>query len=115
MKQIIVIEDSPTTRLYYRTVLEEAGFAVDEAVNGLDGLEQAMSRSYDLAIVDVNMPMMDGYKMVEIMRRDPNLCALPVVMVSTEPPRDPAVHRLAKPARPADLVAMARRLTGTGQ
>ena len=66
MKRVLVVDDSLTTRAYYRFVLEGAGFGVDEAVNGLEGLERAMGGAFDLAIVDVNMPKMDGYTMIEL-------------------------------------------------
>eukprot|EP01035_Chromulina_nebulosa_P009132 gene9132-12336_t len=47
--------------MYHRQVLEEAGFAVDEAVNGIEAIEKALQKRYDLYVVDVNMPKMDGY------------------------------------------------------
>lgn len=117
MKRILVVDDSITTRAYYRSVLEGAGFAIDEAVNGLEGLERAMTGGFDLAIVDVNMPKMDGYTMIDSLRRDPDLAALPILTISTEPPsanseRRGSDYHLAKPATPEDLSTMARLLTG---
>lgn len=120
MKKVLVVEDSITTRMYYRSTLEEAGFAVEEAANGLEGLEMAMLNTFDLAIVDINMPKMDGYEMVRELRQNPDLPALPVMVVSTEAsPADEhmafscgANYYLVKPADADDLALTARMLTG---
>ncbi|MCW2315985.1 two-component system, chemotaxis family, response regulator CheY [Rhodoblastus acidophilus] len=117
MKRVLVVEDSVTTRAYYRSVLEGAGFGVDEAVNGLEGLERAMSGAFDLAIVDVNMPKMDGYAMIETLRRDPELATLPILTISAEPPNPASGPRgsdyhIYKPAASDDLATLARLLTG---
>ena len=71
MKKVLVVEDSATARAFYRSTLEGAGFSVDEAANGLEGLERAMLDHYDLAIVDINMPKMDGYAMTRELRGNP--------------------------------------------
>jgi two-component system chemotaxis response regulator CheY len=117
MKRVLVVDDSLTTRAYYRFVLEGAGFGVDEAVNGLEGLERAMGGAFDLAIVDVNMPKMDGYTMIDSLRRDPELSSLPILTISTEPPSPRSETRgsdyhIYKPAAPEDLATLARLLTG---
>ncbi len=59
--------------MYYRDVLEEAGFTVEEAVNGFEGLEKAIEQSIDLLVVDVNMPKMDGYSFLRRGRAIPEL------------------------------------------
>lgn len=117
MKRVLVVDDSLTTRAYYRSVLEGAGFGVDEAVNGLEGLERAMGGAFDLAIVDVNMPKMDGYTMINSLRRDPELSSLPILTISTEPPSPRSETRgsdyhIFKPAAPEDSETLARLLTG---
>jgi len=61
MKRVLVIDDATTVRLYYRQILEARGFAVEEAGNGYEGLEKALAGQFDLYVVDVNMPKMDGY------------------------------------------------------
>jgi two-component system chemotaxis response regulator CheY len=120
MKKILVVEDSVTTRMYYRATLEDAGFEIAEAANGLEGLEMAMLAPYDLLIVDINMPKMDGYEMVRELRRNPDLVAVPVMTISTEAgAADEARafdsgsdYYLVKPADSADLALTARLLTG---
>jgi two-component system chemotaxis response regulator CheY len=121
MKRILVVDDSLTTRMFYRSVLEPAGFHVEEAANGLEGLEQAMLHRFDMAIVDVNMPKMDGYAMIEELRRDPDLAAMPVLTISTEAGAADAErayqaganYYLVKPANPNDLTLVTQMLTGT--
>jgi two-component system chemotaxis response regulator CheY len=120
MKRILVVEDGSTMRLYYRDVLEKAGFIVEEAVNGVEGLERAMLQSFDMAIVDINMPKMDGYEMVRQMREEAELRSLPVVTISTEAGESDAAKAYAaganfyivKPADPDQLTMVARMLTG---
>jgi two-component system chemotaxis response regulator CheY len=123
MKKVLVVEDSATARAYYRDTLEGAGFSVREAANGLEGLEMAMLDRFDLAIVDINMPKMDGYAMTRELRRNPDLIKLPVVMITTESgARDEARafdcganYYIVKPATPEDLALTARLLTGMRQ
>ena len=82
--RILVVDDSITMRLFYRSVLEAAGFRVDEAANGLEGYEKILTRNFDLLIVDINMPKMDGYTMIRAVRGDAAVRKVPAVFVSTE-------------------------------
>ncbi|MEK9711506.1 MAG: response regulator, partial [Thalassolituus sp.] len=59
MKQILIVDDASTVRMYHRNILESAGYTVDEAVNGIEALEKALEHTFDLYIVDINMPKMD--------------------------------------------------------
>jgi two-component system, chemotaxis family, chemotaxis protein CheY len=81
---VLVVDDAPTVRLYHSTLLRDAGFRVQEAANGLEAVEAALTTSFDLFVIDVNMPMMDGYACVETLRSDKIGTGAPVVMVSTE-------------------------------
>lgn len=119
-KRILVVDDGMTTRLYYRSVFEAAGFTVDEAANGLEGLERALLDRFDLMIVDVNMPKMDGYAMIARLRGDAAVQAVPIITISTEAEGRDADRAyeagadlyLVKPATPAVLVETANLLTG---
>ena len=84
MKQVLIVDDSHMVRLYHRQLLEDLSLGVEEAQNGVEGLEKALTSSFDLLIVDVNMPKMDGYRFLAEVREDPKLRAIPVVMISTE-------------------------------
>ncbi|CAO3427159.1 response regulator [Azospirillum doebereinerae] len=117
---VLVVDDAATVRAYTRQVLESDDFTVEEAVNGIEGLERALARPPDLLIVDVNMVKMDGYAMLRVLRQDPVLRAVPAIMVSTESKdsdREQALLAganwyIVKPARPDTLTAAARLLTG---
>lgn len=120
MAYALIIDDSSTVRMFYREVLESSGFAVEEAINGLEGLEKVMSESFDVVIVDVNMPKMDGYTFLKQMRAMPETQGLPAVMISTEAqPEDQtkayasgANIYMVKPVHPADLAATVRLVSG---
>jgi two-component system chemotaxis response regulator CheY len=124
MQRILVIDDAATVRMYHRKILGDAGWHIDEASNGVEALErlhaQGDAESFDLYVVDVNMPRMDGYGFVRELRKLEARHQAPVVMVSTEAEtRDAnaafeagANGYLVKPARPADLVLTAALLLG---
>lgn len=120
MARILVVDDATTVRMYYRDVLEQAGFAVAEAANGFEGLEKAVAESFDLLLVDVNMPKMDGYAFLRRGRTMPELQAVPAVMISTESgaqDRDRAYAvganlYLVKPVRPEVLAEVAAVMAG---
>ncbi len=84
MKNILIVDDAVTVRMYHRQLMEDLGFTVAEATNGIEALEKGLAESFDLYLVDVNMPKMDGYRLVKEMRNIPELQAVPVIMISTE-------------------------------
>jgi two-component system chemotaxis response regulator CheY len=84
MKRILIVDNAMTVRMYHRQLMEAMSFHVDEAENGVEALEKCTAVSYDLLLVDVNMPIMDGYRFVAEIRQNENLMAIPVVMISTE-------------------------------
>ncbi|MEV4641001.1 response regulator [Actinoplanes sp. NPDC049548] len=80
---ILVIDDSLTTRMLERSILESAGFEVDLAASGEEGLEKARSRRYGLYLTDIDMPGIDGFTFVTETRADPELAAVPAILVSS--------------------------------
>lgn len=82
MFHILVVDDDKNTRLYYRAVLEKAGYTVITACDGVEALD-AMDREHiDLVVLDVMMPRMDGYEFTETLRATDN--NLPILMVSAK-------------------------------
>jgi two-component system, chemotaxis family, sensor histidine kinase and response regulator WspE len=81
-KRILVVDDSMTVRELERQMLEGRGYAVDIAVDGLDGWNAIRSAEYDLVISDVDMPRMDGIQLVRSIKGDARLKSIPVVIVS---------------------------------
>jgi two-component system, chemotaxis family, chemotaxis protein CheY len=84
-KRVLVIDDASLVRRYYRAALEGAGFEVAEALNGLEALEQVLSAHFDLLIVDVNMPQMDGLSFLKTVRgKSLPLSSTPALITSSE-------------------------------
>lgn len=84
-KQALVVEDSPTMRhLLVFALVKIKDMEVTEAENGVDGLKKLKERMYDIIVVDINMPLMDGFKLISMVRRDKKLSHIPIVIVTTE-------------------------------
>ncbi len=84
MKRTLVIDDAAMVRMYHRQTLEGAGFTVEEAGNGIEALEKALITRFDIFLVDVNMPKMDGYSFIREIRSREELRDIPAIMISTE-------------------------------
>lgn len=116
---VLVVDDAATVRLYHTTLLADAGFRVAEAANGLEAVEAALTTAYDLFVIDVNMPKMDGYACVAALRSETVGTPAPIVMISTEDrPGDAdrafaagANFYLVKPVAAEMLIRIARMLT----
>jgi len=80
---ILVVDDSLTTRMLERSILESAGYEVDLAASGEEGLEKARSRPYGLFLTDIDMPGIDGFTFVAETRADPALARIPAILVSS--------------------------------
>lgn len=80
----LVVDDAATVRLYHGEILRRAGFRVHEAANGYEALEHALATPYDLILVDVNMPHMDGLTLVGQLRADRVNVICPIVTISSE-------------------------------
>jgi two-component system chemotaxis response regulator CheY len=119
--RILVIDDSSLVRLYYRSTLEKAGFEVEQAINGIEAMEKVLSQRFDLLIVDVNMPRMDGFSFLRSLRcGTKDVAMLPALMISTESEMHDIAEAwasganfyLVKPVPEAELVLHACVLTG---
>jgi two-component system chemotaxis sensor kinase CheA len=89
--EILVVDDSLTTRTLEKSVLEAHGYQVAIAVDGVDALNRLRAGPVGLVISDVQMPRLDGFGLLEEMKRDPRLANIPVVIVSSlEDPEDQA-------------------------
>jgi two-component system, chemotaxis family, sensor histidine kinase and response regulator WspE len=81
-RRILVVDDSITVRELERQLLENRGYSVDIAVDGVDGWNAVRSTHYDLVVSDIDMPRMDGIQLVQHIKSDARLRAIPVVIVS---------------------------------
>ncbi|XZN91306.1 MAG: response regulator [Microcoleus sp.] len=81
-KRLLIVEDSITVREFERKILENQGYKVDIAVNGIDGWNALRSAQYDLVISDVDMPGMTGIELVSQIKNHATLNSIPVIIVS---------------------------------
>jgi two-component system, chemotaxis family, sensor histidine kinase and response regulator WspE len=81
-KRVLIVDDSITVRELERQLLENRGYTVDVAIDGVDGWNAVRSAQYDLVVSDIDMPRMDGIQLVQHIKGDARLKAIPVVIVS---------------------------------
>lgn len=118
--KILTVDDSASIRLTTRVTLGNAGYTVEEAVDGLDGLNKLKAGEYDLVVTDLNMPNMDGLTMIRSLRQLPAYMGTPVVFLTTESDGElkqqaksaGATGWLTKPFEPDTLVKIVRKVLG---
>jgi two-component system cell cycle response regulator DivK len=122
MKRILIVEDKPSSRELLRTVLEQQGYAVEEAGDGEEALRKAQERPPDLVLMDLQIPVRDGFEVVSEIRKDPRLQAIPVVAVTASAMQGVRERALAagftgyisKPVSLVQLRQEVNRLLGDG-
>ncbi|SRR6266536_1746528 len=115
MTRILVVDDDPSLRRVIELVLDARGYVVDQARHGRAALERMAELPPDAVVADLRMPLMDGHELLERMRAQPALEAIPVILLTgnLEAARGAlgADAVLIKPFEPADLCAAIERLT----
>lgn len=120
--RILVVDDSAVVRALHSYILRSAGFEIIEADNGFAALEALAKFPCHLAVVDVNMPRMDGFTLIRHIRDDTATRDMPIIVVSTEQEaRDKrkgfevgANVYIVKPTEPENLVTNVHLLLGNG-
>lgn len=85
MPNILVVEDSPTMRQLIGFAMKRiANSKVIEATDGVDALKKLSSEKIDLILADINMPVMDGLKLVSLVRGNPTYKDIPIIIITTE-------------------------------
>lgn len=119
--RVLIVDNSSLVRLYYSDILKRGGFEVEQAINGMEAIEKVLALVFDLAIVDVNMPKMDGFTFIRALRESaPAIAALPALVISTEASQQDredaraagANFYLVKPVSETDLLRYAAVLAG---
>ncbi|HYF40996.1 MAG TPA: response regulator [Ramlibacter sp.] len=95
-KSILVVDDTRSMRKMVAGVLQAAGYEVSEAGDGVEALELAQVRAFDLVVTDHNMPRMDGVTLVRELRRLPQYDPVALIVLSTEV--DPALKQRGREA-----------------
>ena len=118
-QRILIVEDSPTMRQLLVFALRRLkNVEIVEAQDGMDGLRKVSSDHFDLALIDINMPVMDGLKLISLIRGEDSLKEIPIVVITTEganEDRDRALtlganEYLTKPIQANRVLAVARSL-----
>ena len=117
-RRILVVDDDPEIRSLTRLVLEGEGYLVDEAGDGESAVTRALAGGLDLVLLDVNMPRMTGWETLRVLKADPLLSSLPVVMFTIKAEvrdkvhglQDGALDYITKPFQVDDLAARVRRI-----
>ncbi|MBE0500598.1 MAG: response regulator [Desulfuromonadales bacterium] len=116
---VLVVEDSPTMRQLIVFALKRIrGLNITEANDGVDGLKKISADKFDLILTDINMPIMDGLKLVSLVRNDPTHKNVPIVIITTEgatEDRDRAMaiganDYITKPIQTVKIIEVAKRL-----
>ncbi|OGR83938.1 MAG: hypothetical protein A2901_06570 [Elusimicrobia bacterium RIFCSPLOWO2_01_FULL_54_10] len=118
--KILIVDDEFQNRDILRTRLEQAGYAVSEAVNGDEAIDKATQDDFRLIILDLMMPKKDGWEVLKILRANSKTKEVPVIVLSarTQPIdemrswENGTSEFLSKPMDQGDLLAAVRRLTG---
>ncbi len=93
MPRVLVIDDQKIPRATLAAILGEAGHEVVSEASGPEGIARAREWSPDVIVLDVYMPEMDGFAVVERLKRDPETAAVPVIFLTAEPPTDDLIVR----------------------
>lgn len=119
-KNVLAIDDSLTIRELINFVLSNAGYVVELAEDGQDGIERFRNKKPDLVIVDINMPRLDGIKFLQLARAEKQSAGIPMLVLTTE--MDPAKKAMAreagatgwitKPFNPTQLLETLKRVAG---
>lgn len=120
--KVLAIDDSKTIRELLRSVMEEAGFDYTSAVDGVDGVERYAEVRPDIVITDINMPNMDGYGVIDAIRKGVIDNQVPILVLTTESGdklkqrarQAGATGWIVKPFDDVSLVSVIRRVTGIG-
>ncbi|HEX2570614.1 MAG TPA: response regulator [Polyangia bacterium] len=117
----LVVEDSPTMRqLIVYALSRVRGLNVVEADDGVDALKKLAGSHFDIILTDINMPIMDGLKLVKRVREDAQLKSIPIIIITTEGGDEDRQRALAlganayitKPIQAPQVIMQVKRLLG---
>jgi two-component system chemotaxis response regulator CheY len=119
-KSILAIDDSASIRQMVSFTLKSSGYEVVEALDGMDGLEKAKGKTFNLILTDQNMPRMDGLTLIKSLRGLPQYKSVPILMLTTESSDAMkqqgravgATGWLVKPFDPQKLVEVVKKVIG---
>jgi two-component system cell cycle response regulator DivK len=119
-KTILLVEDNEDNRIVYSTILRHFGYGVIEALNGEDGIRKARTEKPDLILMDISIPVVDGWEATQVLKSDPATKGIPIIALTAHAlasDREKAMEvgcdgYLAKPCEPRAVVAEVQRFLG---
>jgi CheY-like chemotaxis protein len=122
-KTVLLVEDNEDNRIVYSTILRHFGYEVSEALNGEEGIAKARSERPDLILMDISIPIIDGWEATKILKADPATGDVPIIALTahalaTDRAKAEEVGcdgYLAKPCEPRRVVAEVERFIGAGR
>ena len=122
-KMVLLVEDNEDNRIVYSTILKHFGYEVTEALNGEEGIAKARSEKPDLILMDISIPIIDGWEATQVLKHDPSTRQIPIIALTAHAlasDREKAMEvgcdgYLAKPCEPRAVVAEVQRFLGKKQ
>jgi CheY-like chemotaxis protein len=121
-KVVLLVEDNEDNRIVYSTILQHFGYRVMEALNGEEGIAKARAEKPDLILMDISIPVIDGWEATQVLKRDPETRQIPIIALTAHAlasDREKAMEvgcdsYLAKPCEPKAVVSEVERFIGRG-
>ena len=122
LKTVLLVEDNEDNRIVYSTILQHFGYRVMEALNGEEGIAKARSEQPDLILMDISIPVIDGWEATQVLKRDPKTRRIPIIALTAHAlasDREKAMEvgcdsYLSKPCEPKTVVSEVERFIGRG-
>jgi two-component system cell cycle response regulator DivK len=119
-KTVLLVEDNEDNRIVYSTILRHFGYQVSEALNGEEGIAKARAEKPDLILMDISIPIIDGWEATQVLKHDPATRDIPIIALTAHAlasDREKAMEvgcdgYLAKPCEPRAVVAEVQRFLG---
>ncbi len=120
--RILVVDDSPTELIVFKKILEKQGYQILVAKDGQEGVDLAKQELPDLILMDVVMPVLNGFQATRLLKNDESTASIPVIMVTTKDQqtdinwgmRQGATEYMVKPVAPAELLSKIKALINAG-
>ena len=121
-KTVLLVEDNEDNRIVYSTILQHFGYVVMEALNGEEGIAKARAERPDLILMDISIPVIDGWEATQVLKRDPETRGIPIIALTAHAlasDREKAMEvgcdsYLAKPCEPKAVVSEVEKFIGKG-
>ncbi|MFS8636906.1 MAG: response regulator [Gemmatimonadota bacterium] len=119
-RTVLLVEDNEDNRIVYATILSYSGFRVHEACNGEEGIRLARETRPDAILMDISIPIIDGWTATEMLKKDPETAHIPIIALTAhalaaDREKAPALGcagYLSKPCEPRTVIAEVERVIG---